>query len=182
MRSIADVVQQFLEKETADLRIAAGQKLPYAHEILTYKGTKPYEWHTSRYETDLLIYEYGTGDVWKPRVIIEAKIHRVTTHDAITYSQKAGTHKQVHPYIRYGILLGHRKHYPLPGRLIRHGALFDFMLSWQGFTHTPCELQQLRTIISQEVEASRQLEEMLFNSRSRNREHFTYMHKRLRLE
>ncbi|GAI54911.1 unnamed protein product, partial [marine sediment metagenome] len=57
---------------------------------------------------------------------IEGKINSVTTHGAITYSQKASTHKNVHPYLRYGILLGNRKHYPLPGRLFRHGAYFDF--------------------------------------------------------
>ncbi|GAB4286004.1 MAG: hypothetical protein Kow0081_4020 [Candidatus Dojkabacteria bacterium] len=64
---------------------------------------------------------------------IEAKINSVTTHDAITYSQKAQTHKNVHSYLRYGILIGNRKDYALPGRLFRHGQHFDFMLSWKSF-------------------------------------------------
>ncbi len=46
------------------------------------------------------------GDRWKPRVVVEAKLGKVTTNDAITYSQKASTHRAVHPYLRYGIMLG----------------------------------------------------------------------------
>ena len=79
-------------------------------------------------ETDLLVFE--KTDIIKPRIIIESKINSVTTHDAITYIYKAQTHKNVTPYIRYGIMLGNRKHYPLPGRLFRHGTNFDFMISF----------------------------------------------------
>ena len=51
----------------------------------------------SRYETDLLVYDALDQDAWIPRVVIECKLEGVTTHDAITYSRKASTHKQVHP-------------------------------------------------------------------------------------
>ena len=44
----------------------------------------------------------------------------VTTHDALTYSTKAATHKHVHPYLRYGFLAGGIQ--TIPGRLIKHGA------------------------------------------------------------
>jgi hypothetical protein len=42
--------------------------------------------------------EYGKfvqfkEEYWKPRIIIEGKLSKITTHDAITYSQKAETHK-----------------------------------------------------------------------------------------
>ena len=30
---------------------------------------------------------------WKPRVVVEAKLGSITTHDAITYNQKAATHR-----------------------------------------------------------------------------------------
>jgi hypothetical protein len=70
---------------------------------------------------------------WKPQIIIEGKLNSVTTHDTITYSQKAATHRNVHPFLRlrYVILIGNRKYFPLLGRLFRHRAHFDFML-WLG--------------------------------------------------
>ncbi len=40
----------------------------------------------------------------------------ITTHDVITYSHKAATHRQVHPYLRYGILWVEENNI-LPGRL-----------------------------------------------------------------
>lgn len=85
-----------------------------------------------RAQTDLSIVEHIDAERWTPRVVVEAKLGSVTTHDAITYSEKAATHRSVHPYLRYGIMLGEREHHPLPGRLYRHGAQFDFMVSFRG--------------------------------------------------
>ena len=71
--------------------------------------------------------------------------------------------------MRYGILIGNRKHFPLPGRLFRHGAHFDFMLSWVGYEPTDIELEVFVELIKDEIKYSQQLEEMIFHSRSRNR-------------
>jgi hypothetical protein len=56
----------------------------------------------------LLIAKRQSQDILVPRFEIELKPARISPHDAITYSQKAATHKSVHPYLRYGILLAHR--------------------------------------------------------------------------
>lgn len=129
----------------------------------------------------MLVREVNNKGLWKPRIVIEAKLYRITTHDAITYSQKAMTHKQVHPYLRYGIMVGNRKNYPLPGRLFRHGAHFDFMLSWVGIEPTDNEITSLVKVIKDEVKASQDLEEIIYRSRSKNREHYTFYHKPLML-
>jgi hypothetical protein len=113
------------------IRVDAGLKLAYAHEIFCYEGDKVTDGsRTNSYETDLLICDIN-GEAWIPRVAIECKLRSVTTHDALTYSAKASTHKHVHPYLRYGILVGAFAD-TLPGRLIRHGAYFDFMMVWPG--------------------------------------------------
>jgi hypothetical protein len=143
--------------------------------------TKPKVRNSLLYETDLLISEQITGTEWTPRLIIEAKINSVTTHDAITYSQKAQSHKAVHPYLRYGIIIGNRKHYPLPGRLFRHGSHFDFMLSWVAFEPTESDLDRLLHLITVEVEASQKLEEAILDSRNTNREKYTCLHRPLLL-
>jgi len=114
--------------------------------------------------------------------VIECKIDTVTTHDAIAYSEKAIAHKRVHPYLRYGILIGNRKHYPLPGRLYRHGFYFDFMTSWVGFNATSEEQEGLLNILVEEVQASQTLEEMLYKSRSTKRKRYFVFHKPLRMK
>lgn len=127
------------------------------------------------------VYEQLDADIWKPRVIVRTKLDSVTTHDSITYSQKAQTHKNVHPYLRYGILIGNREHYPLPGRLFRHGQYFDFMLSWRTLQPDKKELKVLIEFLVDEVAASRTLDEIIFNSRSKDRTKFTSLHRPLRL-
>lgn len=164
-----------------NLAASQGRKLPYAFEVLAYEDRTPTQKNMIAYETDILIYETIGSNEWKPRVVIEGKLGSVTTHDAITYSQKALTHKNVHPYLRYGIILGNRKHYPLPGRLFRHGAFFDFMLSWKAIEPSDEELNRLITLILDEVEASRNLDEILFNSRNPNRARYTLLHRPLKL-
>tara|TARA_R110002072_G_scaffold171004_2_gene324724 strand:- start:174 stop:647 length:474 start_codon:yes stop_codon:yes gene_type:complete len=153
-------------------------RLMYANEIREYSSGDPV-YNEMTYQTDILVYEEVGGAIHKPRVVIETKVESITTHDAITYSQKAATHKAVHPYLRYGIFLGKRDHYPLPGRLFRHGAQFDFMLSWSGYESSKEEWKALVGIIEAEVTASRNLEEMIFNSRSKQRKSYTILHKPL---
>jgi len=148
----------------SSLLIEQGKMVPYTHEILYYSATgKPY-YRQRKYETDILISDIAADNSTKPRVIIEAKIKSVTTHDAITYSQKAFAHKHIHPYLRYGIILG--KHQSLPGRLFRHGVHFDFMQSFVDFEPTAAEWENFWRIIKDEIENSFVLEDVILNTRS----------------
>lgn len=181
MTSILELLNQRLTERDVRIVVSQGTKLAYACEIVKYSGSET-TISTTGYETDLLIVEHISADIWKPRLIIEGKLSKVTTHDAIIYSQKALTHKNVHPYLRYGILLGARQHYPLPGRLVRHGAYFDFMFSCVAAEPSPAELNDLLQIVLDEVEASRYLEEILYNSRKSTRMRYTVLHRPLRLK
>lgn len=165
--------------------------MPYAHEILSYhiegfdkNGNEI--WTAKKeedipFETDLVIYEKDK-DIVKPRVIIESKIKSVTTHDAITYSYKAEKHKSITPYLRYGIMLGDRGNYPLPGRLFRHGTNFDFMFSFSGEEPTKEEWDAFIEMISCEIKYSKQIEEMLTNSRKKSRKNYYMLQKKLELK
>ncbi len=164
-----------------NLEMLVCANLPYGYEILEYTEDKPSSSKSISYETDLLIVENKDANVWIPRVVIECKIDRVTTHDAITYSEKAFTHKRVHPYLRYRIIFGNRRTYPLPGRLFRHGLYFDFMASWVSFEPTDSELNALMDIFLDEAKASQTLQEMIFNSKSPFRKRYNALHRPLRL-
>ncbi|MAO71659.1 MAG: hypothetical protein CMD02_04010 [Flavobacteriales bacterium] len=182
VKTIISKMENDLRKVNDKLRVRDGYKLPYSSEILKYNGNDPIKPKFMKYETDILISEELGNNEWNPRVIIEAKINSITTHDAITYSKKSQTHKNVHPYLRYGILIGNRKHYPLPGRLFRHGGNFDFMISFKTFSAEKNEWDSLIKIIQSEVKASNTLEEIIFNSRSNERGHYTSLHRALNLK
>ena len=182
VKSIIKEIEKSLKPFNPNLRVTDGLRLPYASEILIYNDDKPEQQYFIGYETDILIFEQIDETMWKPRIVVEAKINSVTTHDAITYSQKAQTHKYVHPYLRYGILIGNRKDYPLPGRLFRHGQHFDFMLSWKSFKGEKSEWETLIEILKSEYEASLTMDEIIFNSRSRDRKKFTSLHRPLKLK
>jgi len=182
VKTFVNEIETALIPFNGNLRATDGRKLPYSSEILNYSDGEPYKQNFIGYETDILIFEQLNEKTWKPRIIIEAKINSVTTHDAITYSQKAQSHKNVHPYLRYGILIGNRKHYPLPGRLFRHGPHFDFMQSWKTFKSDKKEWTTLIDILKSEYEASLTLDEIIYNSRSKGREKYTCLHRPLKLE
>jgi hypothetical protein len=154
-------------------------KVAYGCEILSY-GADP-ELKSVGFETDLAVVETAPDGRWKPRVVVEAKLGSITTHDAITYSQKAASHRAVHPYLRYGIMLGDRRHYPLPGRLYRHGAQFDFMISFRGTEPSEAEMAEFVQLLASEVKASRTLEKILYESRRKGRAHYTLLHRQLKV-
>mgnify|MGYP001163264412 CR=1 FL=1 len=153
-------------------------KVPYAQEIRSYGiNFEAEQLNMIVFETDLLVYE--KNNVIKPRIIIESKINSVTTHDSITYSYKAQTHKNVTPYLRYGIMLGNRNHYPLPGRLYRHGTNFDFMISFKEFILSDDEKDTFIDLIRKEISYAKKIEEMIYSSRSRDRKHYYLLQKDL---
>jgi len=100
---------------------------------------------------------------------LKTKVDTMTTHDAITYSRKAEMHKNVIPFLRYGIMLGNRKTYPLPGRLYRHGDQFDFMFSFVGTEPEEHEWSAFVETVQREVRYSETLEEMFHESRKAGR-------------
>ena len=177
-----------IEKEIMNkgLCVETLRDIPYSQEILQYTKEDEDKWKVEYFkptvfETDMVIYEKNNQFI-KPRVIIESKIKSVSTHDAITYSYKAEKHKNITPYLRYGIMLGDRENHPLPGRLFRHGTNFDFMFSFAGMIPTKEEWDSFVNLITNEVNYSKILEEMLHESRKKDRKHYYLLEKQLVLK
>ena len=78
----------------------------------------------SAFQTDLCIFEKISEETKIPRVVIEFK-KQLSTHDVLTYSTKARKHKQVYPYLRYGLVIGDSE--TIPGRFFTHNEAFDFL-------------------------------------------------------
>jgi hypothetical protein len=177
---VAKTVKPELTVLGQSLDVHTQVKIAYGYEIRAYRNEKEPETEAIEFATDFIVVEDVDGS-WKPRVVVEAKVGSVTTHEAITYSQKAANHRSVFPYLRYGIMLGNRQHYPLPGRLYRHGTQFDFMISFRGYKPSAKELAAFRDVLIAEVIASQALENMTYESRRRDRDHHTLLHRRLTL-
>jgi len=179
-QSICDILNSCTLGE--NIHVTTFCKLPYAFEIDSYDALwQEVSTHSTLFETDMMIYE-ERGEKRIPRVIVEAKFGSVTTHDAITYSNKAMYHKQVMPYLRYGIMLGDRGTYPLPGRLFRHGTHFDFLFSFSQSEPSDKEIQAFIEMIRKEIHYSQQWEEILTNNRRKNRKHYYLLQKELHLD
>jgi hypothetical protein len=145
------------------LSIERGAPLLYAVTVnnalqVTVNPKKPVRGQ-SAFETDLCVFEQKTDDINIPRLVMEFK-HRITTHDIITYSAKTRKHKQVYPYLRYGIVMSGEV--TIPGRLFLHNEALDFGLAVLG-AGPDAFAETLGRIITREVEASRQLEEIAFS-------------------
>lgn len=115
----------------------------------------------SAFQVDVAVYEPGdAGHFEVPRVVLELKTRGVHTHDLILYSAKAGRHKEVYPYLRYGlVVLGEKaKIHP---KVLRHGTQFDFVcvLSQPSLDDETCS--RLADIVAQELESSKKLSHYL---------------------
>jgi hypothetical protein len=177
---IRKALQELKSENAWNISVDSGMRLTYAHEILQYHDADAKQPVSAAYETDLLIRDSNKNGDWVPRVVLECKKEGVTTHDALTYSAKAATHKHVHPYLRYGMLIGALGS-SIPGRLIRHGAYFDFMMVWSHEEPTEKEWAIIIDVLKDEIESSRKLQAILTDSRSRNRKKFGLLHRKLDL-
>jgi hypothetical protein len=78
------------------------------------------------FQTDILIWKRGSFSL--PRVVIETKYRNPTSHTLITYSTKASKHKEVFPYLRYGLVVGGENYLDISKFLV-HNSGFDFALA-----------------------------------------------------
>ena len=147
-------------------RVARGAPLLYeirvsnALEVMSQDQIRKPKRGTSAFQTDLCVFEDKTPDIAIPRVVIEFKT-TITTHDVLTYSAKAVKHKQIYPYLRYGVLASSEKN--IPGRVFTHNEGLDFFAA-------VAELQEsefksfFTSLLQAEIESSKRLEAIIFGT------------------
>ena len=177
-KMVAAEIHSHLQNISPKYAADVAQKLCYANEVRQYTNDVAESIET-KFETDILIYEWIDDATWTPRVVVETKVDSVTTHDAITYSKKAQNHRVVHPFLRYGMFIGSIGNGGVPARLLRHGEAFDFMIAWKDLNPSKDEKQGLFDIIASEVETSKRVEKALYNNRSKARHKVTAYHRPL---
>lgn len=114
----------------------------------------------SAFQTDLCVFERRKGHVEIPRVVLEFKL-RLSTHDVLTYSQKSRKHKDIYPYLRYGMVVA--KHQHVPGRFFTHNEALDFCVTLAAIPKKDW-MKVIGELVKKEVSASRRLEGMAFGN------------------
>ena len=98
------------------------------------------------FETDIAIVK---GNI--PLVIIEIKYGGFSTHDILTYSTKAVRHKEIYPYLRYGLLVGDKPN--ITSKFFQHNVGFDFAMAMKSIEDTN-SMALLKSIISDQFKCA----------------------------
>lgn len=163
--SFVALAQSVAEKIlSSPLQVVRGAALLYQVTVdnklaLTVNPKRPVR-GSSAFQTDLCVFEKKSEEVIIPRVVLEFKTS-ITTHDVLTYSAKASKHKQVYPYLRYGIIASNNA--IVPGRLFTHNESLDFCAALDGLGDKTLR-KFFASLLAAEVESSRRLEAIAFGS------------------
>lgn len=116
------------------------------------------------FQTDIVIKkriaEKKEEELYIPLVVIEIKYGSLTTHDVLTYSAKALKHKDIYPYLRYGLVLGGLK--SIPNRFFVHNQGFDFALALEiNDKDKLTDSRLLNNVIVEQLKASEMLLELI---------------------
>jgi hypothetical protein len=76
------------------------------------------------------------------------KFGHFTTHDILTYSAKTTRHKEIYPYLRYGLVVGGVK--KIDRWFFTHNSGFDFAVAIE----KPESLSEVTEIIKQQLQAA----------------------------
>ena len=112
----------------------------------------------SAFETDLCIYEKVNNYIEIPRVVLEFK-KGLSTHDVLIYSSKASKHKEIYPYLRYGLIIGNEN--KIPGKFFTHNRALDFCVAAKTYKENELEAM-LSKLFKAEIKSSRLLESIVF--------------------
>lgn len=157
-KSLSD---KFILKRGANLlyQISLNNKLD-----LSIKDLKNPQRGSSAFQTDICIFE-KVKTIEIPRIVIEFKTS-VTTHDVLTYSTKAGKHKTIYPFLRYGMLASDLE--TIPSRFFVHNENIDFFVAGKKYRSSQKIKQMALDLIKKEIKISRTLEDINFGKKAFN--------------
>ncbi|MBK6481567.1 MAG: hypothetical protein IPG01_00195 [Chitinophagaceae bacterium] len=117
----------------------------------------------SAFQVDCCIYE-AVQNVEFPRLVLEFKT-KITTHDILTYSAKAGKHKLIYPVLRYGLVASELAE--IPYRFFTHNEHLDFFIAAKDYKTTKLEAL-CKNLIKSELFISNELEKIYFGNKRFN--------------
>lgn len=175
-KSICELLKKELDKDK--YIVSCFERVPYSIFVNGYKnGIEDLE--MLGYEVDLLIKE-KRGNYEVPRLIIESKYNGISTHDAITYNDKAKCHKEIFCGLKYGIMIGNCKDKYVPARMLSHGNDFDFMFVFEDDEPSAKEWQLFVDIVKRNLDSANKYENIIRDRRKRGKKKYFCIEKDLR--
>lgn len=117
---------------------------------------------SSAFQVDICISDKSSGTAI-PRVVIEFKTNP-STHEILVYSAKAGKHKRIYPWLRYGILADSIS--KVPDRFFKHNESLDFFIAAEKHRSESDIQSFVQNFIESELEISKTLERIYFGKES----------------
>jgi hypothetical protein len=120
----------------------------------------------SAFQTDLILLEKNNRNGF-PLVVFEFKLNP-STHDIIVYSAKARKHKQIYPWLRYGMLICGTKEIPIR-KFLKHNEFLDFCVSVKNIfndngVNNDIEIGKIQNFIHSEIDNAKSLEKIHFET------------------
>ncbi len=112
------------------------------------------------FQTDLVIMNKKNKI---PLVVMEIKVNSLSTHDILIYSTKAQKHKEIYPYLRYGLVVNNID--KLTNKFFTHNQGFDFAIVF-----SEKNKNKLVDIIKTQIKSAEKLLDVLKNKN--NTEYF----------
>jgi len=155
-RDTAEEIQQ-------DLIVEQGANLFYQLQLnkeldLSVSDLKNPKRGNSAFQTDICLFEQ-IGDIKLPRIVIEFKTN-ISTHDILTYSAKAGKHKNIYPFLRYGLFASEIN--SIPSRFFIHNEHLDFFIAGKDYKNKEKLKVLIAKLIREELKISRTLDDIHF--------------------
>ncbi|MGD0644658.1 MAG: hypothetical protein ABSA75_07115 [Candidatus Bathyarchaeia archaeon] len=154
-KQFTDLMKGELEKNLpSGYSVTSGESLIYKLFVDAQGQVQPQNVQEAKrgqlaFQTDLMIKKLrSVVSEGIPLVVVEVKFGRFTTHDILTYSAKATKHKEIYPYLRYGLVVGGVK--KIDRRFFTHNSGFDFAVA----VEKPEGLSEVTEIIKQQLEAA----------------------------
>jgi len=152
-----DKLYEELKKNLPNYIVNKGENLFYKLFIDAQGNLQPSDLHNPKraklaFQTDILIKNDKV-----PLVVIETKLWgSFSTHDVLTYSTKAIKHKEVYPYIRYGLVVGGKN--KIARKFFTHNSGFDFAIAIESAKDN---LKELIEIIKKQLQGAELMLEVI---------------------
>ncbi len=163
------------ELDNNKYEISCFDKVPYSVYIEDYKNEEE-KIKYRKYEVDLVIKE-KRGKNLVPKVIIESKYNTYSTHDVITYSNKAKAHKELYNGLKYGFMIGNSNEKSIKSRLLSHGENFDFMFVFSEELPTDKEWNLFVNVIKRNLDSSNKYESIISDRNKKDKNNFICIEK-----
>ena len=166
-----------LELDNNKYEVSCFNKIPYLVYLEDYEDEEE-KVKYRKYEVDLVIKE-KRGKNLVPRIIIKSKYKTSSTHDVITYSNKAKAHKELYNDLKYGFMVGNSNEKSIKSRLLSHGNNFYFMFIFGDDMPNDNEWNLFVNVIKKNLDSADRFESIISDRNRKDKKNYISVEKEM---